>query len=101
MSLTFSVCGQEEEEEESSGCDFQVDIGCFSVRGPAPSFPWEFFFVVATLGSSSVDFFQVTSPPWHSNVVACTHHGVPVGRWTWFFQRKTGGGFPSGGCAYG
>jgi len=49
VSLAFSVCGQE--EEESSGCDFRVGVGCFSVRGPAPSFPWECFVVVATLGS--------------------------------------------------
>jgi hypothetical protein len=85
----------------SSGCDFRVGVGCFSVRGPAPSFPWECFIVVATLGSSSVDFFQATSPPRRPNVVACTHRGVSVGRWTWFFQGQTGGGFPFGGCAYG
>jgi hypothetical protein len=46
----------------SSGCDFWVGIGFFLVRGPIPSFPWECFIVVATLGSSSVDFRQVTSP---------------------------------------
>jgi hypothetical protein len=88
-------------EFPSSRCDFRVGVSCFSVRDPAPYFPWECFIVVATLGSSSVDFFQVTSPPRRSNVVACTHRGVPVGRWTWFFQGQTGGGFPSGGCAYG
>lgn len=85
----------------SSRCDFWVGVSCFSVRGPAPSFPWECFVVVATLGSSSVDFFQAISPPQRPNSVACTHRGVSVRRWTWFFQGQIGGGFPFGGCAYG
>jgi hypothetical protein len=37
---------------------FWVGVGCFSVRDLAPSFPWECFIVVATLGSSSVDEFS-------------------------------------------
>ena len=85
----------------SSRCDFWVVVSCFSVRGPAPSFPWECFVVVATLGSSSVDFCQAISSPQRPNSVACTHRGVSVRRWTWFFQGQIGGGFPFGGCAYG
>jgi hypothetical protein len=99
----FSVCGQRGGRGgfPSSRCDFWVGVSCFSVRGPAPSFPWECFVVVATLGSSSVDFCQAISPPRRPNSVACTHRGVSVRRWTWFFQGQIGGGFPFGGCAYG
>jgi len=99
----FRFVGKEEVEEGflPVGCDFWVGVSCFSVRGPAPSFPWECFVVVATLGSSSVDFCQAISPPQRPNSVACTHRGVSVRRWTWFFQGQIGGGFPFGGCAYG
>ena len=95
--------GKEEVEEGflPVGCDFWVGVSCFSVRGPAPSFPWECFVVVVTLGSSGVDFCQAISPPQRPNSVACTHRGVSVRRWTWFFQGQIGGGFPFGGCAYG
>jgi hypothetical protein len=85
----------------SSRCDFWVGVSFFSVRGPTPSFPWECFIVVATLGSSSVDFCQAISLPQRPNSVACTHRGVSVRRWTWFFQGQIGGGFPFDGCAYG
>jgi hypothetical protein len=103
VSVAFSVCGQRGGRGgfPSSRCDFWVGVSCFSVRGPAPSFPWECFVVVATLGSSSVDFCQAISPPRRPNSVACTHRGVSVRRWTWFFQGQIGGGFPIGGCAYG
>jgi hypothetical protein len=69
----------------STACWFAI-VECLGVLR------WECFIVVATLDSSSVDFFQATSPPRHPNVVACTHRGVPIGRWTWFFQGRQAAG---------